>query len=636
MKLLQKNGLSKAILLAITTSMLAACGADSDSSDGEAGVSGLPGTSGEQGITGLNGIEGAIGANGSDGQDATTTGNPIEGLTRMATVPTGAEVTGIFLTPEGDLFFNAQHPADSNIETDGNAVAYDTGTVGVIEGINFNNLPNALINLPVPKSDYERQTVQTAYGQYKVLGQSASTLGGKLEEGLGTIYNLAGDTKIFENNMPDFNGFIPTGPGKGYLFTNWELFPGGMSRMNIEKDAQGNWGVLDAMMVDFASVNGTGANCFGSVSPWNTPLTSEEWVVNTSVGSTTNPSWNSPTKIADDALLAGMWALSDNASNPYDYGYIVEITDPESVTPLPVKHFTIGRYEHENSIVMPDRKTVYSSQDDTGGVLFKFVADTAEDLTVGTLFGAKLEQDAGLNDPAVTGFDVTWVELASGNNAEIGGWINEFDGIGTDQFVDGESSYMTLADVEAWADWVIAGRQAGVNYPTLANGGGKVTAGLPMDDRSAFLESRQAARQLGATAEWRKLEGISIHQDRVEEAVTGFDKVADEVVTAAYMYLAIADLDNTMIDDEGDIQLSSRVKDCGGVYRAKIENDYSLTRIEPVIMGATYRSSLDGAERCDVNNLSQPDNVVVMKDGRILLGEDGFQENNTLWMYDPR
>jgi secreted PhoX family phosphatase len=633
MKLLQKNGLSKAILLAITTSMLAACGADSDSSDGDAGVSGLPGTNGEQGIAGLNGIEGAIGANGSDGNDASTTGNR---LTRLATVPAGAEVTGIFLTEEGDLFFNAQHPADSNVETDGNGVAYDTGTVGVIEGINFNNLPQTLISLPVPTSEYERQTVQTAYGQYKVLGQSASTLGGMLENGLGTIYNLAGDTEIFENNMPDFNGFIPTGPGKGYLFTNWELYPGGMSRMNIEKDAQGNWGVLDAMMVDFASVNGTGANCFGSVSPWNTPLTSEEWVVSTTVDSTTHPSWNSSDEIAGNALLAGMWALSDNASNPYDYGYIVEITDPESAAPIPVKHFTIGRYEHENSVVMPDRKTVYSSQDDTGGVLFKFVADTVEDLSVGTLYGAKLQQDAGLNDPSVTGFDVTWVELASGNNAEIGGWINEFDDIGTDQFVDGESSYMTLADVEAWAGWVKGGRLAGVNYPTLENGGGKVTAGQPMDDRSAFLESRQAARQLDATAEWRKLEGISIHQDRVEEAVTNADKVADEVVTTAYMYLAIADLDKTMIDDKGDIQLSKRVKDCGGVYRAKIENDYSLTRIEPVIMGATYRSSLDGAERCDVNNLSQPDNVVVMKDGRILLGEDGFQENNTLWMYDPR
>ncbi|NRA24396.1 MAG: DUF839 domain-containing protein, partial [Oleispira sp.] len=367
-----------------------------------------------------------------------------------------------------------------------------------------------------------------------------------------------------------------------------------------------------------------------------TPLTSAEWVVNTSVDSTTNSSWNDPAEIADDGLLAGMWALSDNASNPYDYGYIVEITNPTSAAPVPVKHFTIGRYEHENSVVMPDRKTVYSSQDDTGGVLFKFIADNVEDLSSGTLFGAKLNQDAGLSDPAVTGFDVTWVELASGNNTQIGSWIDEFNGIGTDQFVDGESSYMTMADVIAWADWVRAGRPAGTKYPTLANGGGKVTADKPMDDRAAFLESRQAARQLGATAEWRKLEGISIHQARVEEAITGNDLVVDEVVKAAYMYIGIADIDKTMIDAEGDIQLSNRVKDCGGVYRAKSENDYGLTRIEPVVMGATYRSSLDGAERCDVENLSQPDNVVVMKDGRILIGEDGFQENNTLWMYDPR
>lgn len=618
MKLLQTQALSKAIVLAMTASLLAACGSESDD--------------GENGVAGSSGAPGEIGPQGEQGEKGTGAGI----LTRIATVPAGAEVTGIFLTEEGDLFFNAQHPASSNIETDANALAYNTGTVGVLEGINFNELPNHLVSLPVPSSDYERQTIQSAYGQYKVLGQTASDLGGKLPKGLGTIYNLAGDTEIFENHMPDFNGFIPTGEGKGYLFTNWELFPGGMSRMNIAKDAQGKWSVLDAMMVDFAAVNGTGANCFGSVSPWNTPLTSEEWVVNTSVDSTTNASWNDPAEIADDGLLAGMWALSENASNPYDFGYIIEIMNPTSAAPVPVKHFTIGRYEHENSVVMPDRKTVYSSQDDTGGVLFKFIADNAEDLSSGTLFGAKLNQDAGLSDPAVTGFDVTWVELASGNNAQIGTWINEFNGIGTDQFVEGESSYMTMADVIAWADWVRAGRPAGTKYPTLANGGGKVTADKPMDDRAAFLESRQAARQLGATAEWRKLEGISIHQARVEEAITGNDLVADEVVKAAYMYIGIADLDKTMIDDEGDMQLSNRVKDCGGVYRAKIENDYSLTRIEPVVMGATYRSSLDGAERCDVENLSQPDNVVVMKDGRILIGEDGFQENNTLWMYDPR
>ena len=52
-------------------------------------------------------------------------------------------------------------------------------------------------------------------------------------------------------------------------------------------------------------------------------------------------------------------------------------------------------------------------------------------------------------------------------------------------------------------------------------------------------------------------------------------------------------------------------------------------------MGSTYRSTLDGAARCDVEQLSQPDNVIVMDDGRIIIGEDGFQENNTLWMYEP-
>ena len=626
-------------LLAIavaSATMLAACGGE-DGKDGADGVNGTNGadglsTNGAPGLPGTNGADGANGENGTDGSDANSM---VEGLTRIATVPTGAEVTGLFLTENGDLFFNAQHPAGSNLETDNNGVAYNTGTVGVIEGINFNNLPEGVISTPVPRTDYERQTIQTAYGQYRVIGQTGDQYEGELPEGLGHIYNLDGDTLILENDMPDFNGFVSTGENTGYLFTNWEEYPGGMSRIGLSKSASGEWSVEDAMMVNFANVKGTGANCFGSVSPWNTPLTSEEWIVNSDVNSTTYASWNDPDEIANNDRLGRFWQLTDEPINPYDYGYIVEITDATAENPVPVKHFTIGRYEHENSVVMPDRRTVYSSQDDTGGVLFKFVADTAEDLSSGTLYGAKLAQDAGVNDPAVTGFDVSWVELATSDNATIEAWIDDFDGIGSDQYVDGDTSYMTVADVEAWAAWVEAGRPAGTNYPTVQNGGGKVTAGQPMDDRAAFLESRQAAKQLGATAEWRKLEGISIHAGRVQEAIEGIDLVPGEEVTNAYMYMGIADIDNTMTDGEGDIQLSDRVKDCGGVFRAVIDPDYSLSRIEPVVMGATYRSSLDGAERCDVNNLSQPDNVIVMQDGRILIGEDGFQENNTLWMYEP-
>jgi len=607
-----------------------------------AGLSACSGDDGQDGTNGAAGADGAAGTDGVNGEDGREAiGTPSEGLVRLATVPAGAEVTGAFVTEDGDLFFNAQHPADSNTETDDNGVPYDRGTVGVIEGINFNNLPDFLVSSPVPSSDLERQTVQVAYGSYKVLGQQGDTYGGMLPNGLGNIYNLAGDELILENQMPDFNGYVSTGTNTGYLFTNWEEYPGGMSRVGLEKAADGSWSVTSASMVDFTDVNGTAALCFGSVTPWNTPLTSEEWIVNSDVNSTTYASWNDPEEVASNARLGRMWEIVEEGQNlnPYDYGYIIEITNPAG-TPTPVKHYTIGRYEHENAVVMPDQRTVYSSQDDTGGVLFKFVADAAGDLSAGTLYGAALTQDAGVNDPAVTGFDIAWVELASGTNAQIEAWIREYDGIGQDDHAFGqltvaETNYMSVQDVEAWAQWVDAGRPAGVTYPTTAEGGSALTAGEPMDDRAAFIESRQAAKQLGATAEWRKLEGISINANRVTEAVTGADVVPGEVVTQAYLYMGIADIDNTMIDGEGDIQLSDRVKDCGGVFHATINNSYDLTRIEPVVMGSTYRSSLDGAERCDVNNLSQPDNTIVLLDGRIIIGEDGFQENNTLWLYDP-
>ncbi|BBN83894.1 hypothetical protein PA25_38790 [Pseudoalteromonas sp. A25] len=626
MKRLAFSLIAGAVTLALT-----ACNGD-DGAKGPQGAQGEQGAAGQNGVDGTNGSngqDGANGQNGADGQNGVDGKNGGAGLVRIATVPSGAEVTGLYLTEKGDLFFNVQHPADSNtVEKDGKT--FNKGTVGVLTGVDFNNLPNNIVNSPVPATEQEQQTVISAIGQYQVLGQTGdvfSELGAKgVSGGLGVHYGINSKEEIIKNDNPDFNGFIATSDNEGYLFTNWESYPGGMSRLKMSKDTKGKWSVTEAMMVNFDGVQGTAANCFGSVSPWGTPLTSEEWIVNSKVDTTTDASWNDPANTRTDGIEA---LVAPDFPNPYRYGYIAEVKNPTSASPDVVKHFTIGRYEHENSVVMPDRRTVYSSQDDTGGVLFKFIADQPEDLSSGTLYGAKLKQDEGLNDPAVTGFDIEWVELASGSNANIETWVAQYDNITTADYVAGKTSYISMADVQAWAD-------GKATYPTEAEGGSPVTAGKPMDDRVAFLESRQAARLKGATAEWRKLEGISINHDRVLEAVTGQDVIAGEIVDKAYMYIGIADIDNTMIDGEGDIQLSSRVKDCGGVYRAAIDNNYNLTRIEPVVMGGTYRSSLTGAERCDVNQLSQPDNVIVMRDGRIIIGEDGFQENNTLWLYDPR
>ncbi|WP_353352027.1 alkaline phosphatase PhoX [Oceaniserpentilla sp. 4NH20-0058] len=619
-----KKPLASAIMLA-TLGMLTACGSDGD--EGISGRNGVDGTNGLNGTDGIDGLNGTDGSNGSNGADA---GLMTAGLTRLATVPAGAEVTGAFLTQQGDLFFNVQHPSDANLETDKDDKVFNKGTVGVLKGVNINNLPKNLISSPVPQSTKERQTVVSAYGEYQVIAQTGDTFSGGLPNGLGVVYDKNGTAEVVTIDDPDFNGFVETAENEGYLFTNWESIPGGMSRLKVNKTNAG-WVVdnSDVMMLDFGDW-GTIANCFGSVSPWGTPLTSEEWG---NFGDSTHL-WDDLS--ADDsygnrdALKAYMDPTNSSPNvvpNTYRLHYIVEIEDAISANPTPVKRYAMGRFEHENSIVMPDRKTVYLSQDNTNGVMFKFVADVAEDLSAGTLYGAKLTQDTGSTEPQTTGFDITWIELAHGSDAEIETWIAQYDAI---EYHDGgDTSYLTDADAQAWAD-------GAANYPTVANGGGKVTAEQAMDNRIAFLESRKAARAKGATAEWRKFEGIYVNQKRAEEAVEGTDLVSGEDVDQAFVYFAIADMDKGMIDDEGDIQLSARVKDCGGVYRMPLLAGYDVARIEPVVMGSTYRSSLTGAERCDVNALSQPDNVIVMDDGRIIIGEDGFQENNTLWIYNPK
>ncbi|MER2492928.1 alkaline phosphatase PhoX [Catenovulum sediminis] len=625
--MLQKSKITKAILASLFAStLMTACTIEGDLEEEQ----GPKGEQGEPGRDGIDGQDGADGQDGVDGQDGLPgVGSSTIGLTRFATVPLGAEVTGAYVTSEGDLFFNVQHPDDTNTTEDHNGDVINRGTVGAVYGINVNKLPMSFASLPVAQTQEEMESVRVAAGEYHVLGQNGDTFDGTLPNGLGVIMDIQGQQKVVETDMPDFNGFIETGTDEGYLYTNWEYIPGGMSRMQLKKNDDNQWDILDVEMIDFSSVHGTAANCFGSVTPWNTPLTSEEWTIDDDNGRT-SAGWNTR---ADSFAQSGLNGYLNGDSvfpNPYRYGYIVEVTDAAGDTPTPVKHFTIGRVEHENSVVMPDERTVYTTQDDTGGLLLKFVADQAQDLSSGTLYAAKLTQDANSNDPLVTGFDVTWVELAHGTNADIEAWVAQFDNIAAEPDSDAYvEKYLTLADVQAWA----AGE---TNYPTIENGGNATTAGMAMDNRVAFIETRQAAKVKGATAEFRKLEGINVNYNRALEAVEGVDMVAGEDVTDAYVYFAISDIDSTMTDGQGDIQLNTRVKDCGGVYRMRLEANYNVSRIEPVLMGATMTSGVSGSMKCNVNEIAQPDNVLVLDDGRIMIGEDGSQTNNTLWLYNPK
>lgn len=560
----------------------------SDGADGSNGNDGTDGTNGTNGSNGSNGNNGAPGAPGANGEDLVNAPR----LTRLATTPLGAELTGMEKTANGEFFFNIQHPQSSLPGDEGLAA------LGAWVGVDVDALDPFLQDLSVPANgSAAEQTTRVVAGSYQVLGREGDTYGGALPFGLGNVVSADGTTAIKQSNNPDFNGWVANSVdgSSGFLFSAWEDRPGSVSRLSLERQENGTWLVTDAMDVDFGAVNGTMINCFGTVSPWGTPLTSEENYEAENTGR-----WNDTTYTNGYPSYGDVQKMQDYLGgtfpNPYDYGYIVEITNPKSAAPVPVKHFTMGRVAHENAVIMPDRKTVYLTDDGSFKGFYKFVADTAGDMSAGTLYAAQVVQDA-TRDPAKAGFNITWLELGHGNNADIHGWVREYDGIDESDFQSGQTSYITDAEIAEWA------------------------AGTAADNRVVFLETHRAALAAGATMEWNKMEGININ----------FAGAASGAIP--FMYVAMADVAGAMSDNVGDIQLNQNR--CGVVYRLGLTSTYDVIRMDPVVVGGAYDST--AANRCDVNGIAQPDNILVLNDGRVLIGEDtSNHRNNMLWIYNPQ
>jgi secreted PhoX family phosphatase len=316
-----------------------------------------------------------------------------EELKRFATVPVGAEVTGLYIAANGTAFMNSQHPSAENI------FPYNRGTIGIVTGFDASS---DFSSLPLPEGD-ERHVVRVAAGTYQVLGRAGDLIPGDPAGAVFGQIQMADGSLLDACNKPDGNMFLPVNEAgtEGYLYTDFECDPGGVTKLYIRQAEDGTWEVLQGENVNFMPVRGTRLNCFASVTPWNTGLTSEEG----------DPGPEDVTIMTD---YLGFQA------NPYDYGWIVEMT-PQSVGTDLTKHYAMGRFSHEVAVVMPDNKTVYFGDDTTDGVFFKFIADAEGDLSAGTLYGSAVSQ----NDD--DSFDLEWVELGSGNDADIGAAIRELD-----------------------------------------------------------------------------------------------------------------------------------------------------------------------------------------------------------------
>ncbi|MFN8531329.1 MAG: DUF839 domain-containing protein [Anaerolineae bacterium] len=143
-----------------------------------------------------------------------------QSLKRFGYVPTGAEVTGIYITAEGTLFFNAQHPDPAN------PYPYNAGVVMVVNGFNANT--DDFEPIAVPEGDAQR-IAGVAAGDVQVIARSGDPIpASPIGDVFGAIHRVDGST-VMVSNSPDGNMWLPTDEtgSEGWLYTNFEGIPGG-------------------------------------------------------------------------------------------------------------------------------------------------------------------------------------------------------------------------------------------------------------------------------------------------------------------------------------------------------------------------------------------------------------------------
>src|SRR3546814_15594207 len=111
-------------------------------------------------------------------------------------------------------------------------------------------------------------------------------------------------------------------------------------------------------------------------------------------------------------FVGGVSVLDGDANkvNPYFWCFPFEISVSDPGAATATKHYSMGRFAHELSYVMPDRKTVYETDDGTNVGFYRYAADTASDLSAGTLYAMKWTQtsEAGASDLGTA--DISWIE----------------------------------------------------------------------------------------------------------------------------------------------------------------------------------------------------------------------------------
>jgi hypothetical protein len=502
-----------------------------------------------------------------------------------------------------------------------------------------------------PKANVNGQDVSIQYETVLRSGQplSGHVFGRMIQKDGNPVKNTDGSEFISPSN--DFSALIQTG-NKIFELTQFETTPASMYLSELRQDPNGKLTAISTRPIDFSGVEGYWIPCAGSVSPWNTNLSSEEYPSDArafekaaTVGALSS---------AERSMLR-YWGLDlatatiDQAKavySPYRYGFVVEVAVDGSGTTTVKKHYAAGRRALELAYVMPDRRTTYLSDDGTNDGFYMFVAKREGDLSEGQLYAARWFQTSGKEQPAGRA-DIYWLPLGpSATDAEVKALID--GGIKFSDIFETEDQ-----DANGFCPNAASGFRA-INTET----GRECLRLKPGQELAASrLESRRYAGYVGATTEFRKTEGITYNP------------------AAHRLYVSFSELNNGMINDTKDgkdlggpnhVQLAQN--DCGAVYEmvvspnATIGSDYVVESASALVEGVwlkapgaslypsnspyydpTFTVLSGGVARpaianvCSVNGIANPDNLSFINGyDTLLIGEDTVDghQNDMVWAYN--
>ncbi|MCW2305884.1 PhoX family protein [Rhodobium gokarnense] len=430
------------------------------------------------------------------------------------------------------------------------------------------------------------------------------------------------DGSIHVSVDADFTSLLPVG-GKLFSVSHFESRPGAMYVSELKQGEDGLLTVVSTKPVDFSAFGGLWVPCAGSVTPWGTHLGSEEYPADARAIEDAKTiedidDYNKPMVRYFGLNLSDMTVDDFRAAyNPYRYGFVTEVTVAEDGTATPQKHFATGRVAVELGYVMPDEKTVYISDDGTNVGLFRFVADTAGDLSAGTLYAAKWTQTS---DEGAGAADLSWIDLGHADDASV------------QKLIEAGTKFSDIFEVGEMAEDGTCGEGFMGSNAEGAAECLKVKDGMEL--AASRLETRRYASMMGATTEFRKMEGIT------------FDPATSK------LYLAISSVERGMEDnakngkatdkyDKGgrnDIKVGSNK--CGAVYELDIDGDMVASTIRSVVEGkeTSYEDGSPYAgNSCDVDAIANPDNLTFVKGTRtLIIGEDtgSGHQNDAIWAYN--